>query len=99
MTKRQQMSARDEALAFRIWAYCEPLGWDVTSTDIAREMGAPRSKVAAVLARKGWTSRIRSMQSSNGVHRGHNLYSTDSSLDRVGYCDVILGLVRAGSDA
>jgi hypothetical protein len=56
------MTPRSEALAFRIWAYCEPRGWDVTSPEIAEALGEPMPRVRLVCAMKGWTIRLRASQ-------------------------------------
>jgi len=50
---------KSEALAFRIWAYAEPLGWDCTVKDIAEELGESWQRVSRVCVLKGWASRLR----------------------------------------
>lgn len=57
------MSPRLEAYAFRIWAYAEPLGWDVSVSDIARETGIRPNIVGRVVNEKGWASRLRVSES------------------------------------
>ena len=52
-------SPRVEALAYRIWAYAEPMGWNVTSRDIADETGIPWQHVVSIVARRNWTTRLR----------------------------------------
>lgn len=48
-----------EALAYRIWAYAKPLGWDCTVVEIAEALGASTSAVANTCHRKGWIPRLR----------------------------------------
>jgi len=50
---------KKEALAFRIWAFCEPRGWDVTSAEIGEEFGMTAHHVGAFLRGRGWSNRIR----------------------------------------
>lgn len=64
------MTPKSEALAFRIWAYCEPRGWDVNVTEIAENLEAPLGRVVGVLAGKKWLNRVRS-SSSSFRHRAH----------------------------
>lgn len=54
------MTPKSEALAFRIWAFCEPQGWNVTPGEIAEAVGATTQRIGRVLAAKGWTDRVRS---------------------------------------
>ena len=48
-----------EALAFRIWAHCEPLGWDTDARQIADAMDETVQRVTSICAVKGWTDRLR----------------------------------------
>jgi hypothetical protein len=56
-----------EALAFRIWQYANPLGWDVTAGDVADELRSTPQMVGIVCRAKGWGSRLRrTEQQRNG---------------------------------
>jgi hypothetical protein len=57
--KRSNLSPRSEALAYRIWAFASPRGWDCTSADIAEALGSTPHTVGAVCAFKGWSHRLR----------------------------------------
>lgn len=50
---------RTEALAYRIWAYASPRGWDVTGKDIAEALDLSFGVVGMVLQAKGWHNRTR----------------------------------------
>lgn len=58
------MSPRTEALAYRIWAYAEPRGWDVSINDIADALDVTVRRCGKVCATKGWTSRLRASRST-----------------------------------
>jgi hypothetical protein len=60
---------RREALCYRIWAYANPLGWDVNVTDLAQELDVSHQRVGAALKAKGWTNRIRVDRNWNGYPR------------------------------
>jgi hypothetical protein len=53
------MSPQAEALAYRIWAYANPLGWDCTATEVADAIRSTPRAVAKVASLKGWTARFR----------------------------------------
>ena len=53
------MNPKSEALAYRIWAYASPLGWDCTVKDIAEELGESWQRVNRVCQLKGWQGRMR----------------------------------------
>lgn len=50
---------KSEALAFRIWAYASPLGWDCTVKDIAEELGEGWQRVMNICRHRGWLGRMR----------------------------------------
>jgi hypothetical protein len=66
------LSAKSEAIAFRIWAFCQPIGWDADNTTIAAALGESDHRCRAVIHRKGWTRRIRQSQIDDNRfgHRG-----------------------------
>ena len=53
------MTPRSEAIAFQIWAYATPLGWDCTVNEIADELGISYQMAAKICHVKGWHNRIR----------------------------------------
>ena len=56
------MTPQQEAIAFRIWAHCEPLGWDVTIPDIAEALDLTKQRVIGICVSKGWVDRFRKVQ-------------------------------------
>lgn len=50
---------RREALAFRIWAFCKPLDWNVTLDQVASELDVHRNSVIAAAKSKGWLGLFR----------------------------------------
>jgi hypothetical protein len=52
-------SPRTEAMAFRIWAYATPRGWDCTATEIADYLETTPTRVGLVARSKGWANRLR----------------------------------------
>ena len=60
------VSPRTQALRYRIWAYANPRGWDVTMQDIADALGETREEISSCIAktprwggRGRWTSTPR----------------------------------------
>jgi hypothetical protein len=47
------------ALAYRIWAYCEPRGWDCTISEIADALGVSSQRAQKRLLHSGWLGRVR----------------------------------------
>ena len=54
------MSPKAQAIAYRLWAYATPRGWDCTVTEAADALGVTRQAIAAVARCKGWGERFRS---------------------------------------
>ncbi|WP_121064675.1 hypothetical protein [Chachezhania antarctica] len=48
-----------EAIAFRVWQHCEPIGWNCTVADAAEAVGEPLSRVRRIIGHKGWGGRFR----------------------------------------
>lgn len=53
-------SPHTHALRYRIWAYCEPRGWDVTIGEIAEALDLSVSAVSNIVRSARWSSRVRS---------------------------------------
>jgi hypothetical protein len=65
------MTPRSAALAFRIWQYAEPLGWDCSVKDIAEGLGdVSWQRVRKVLHLKGWSNRVRRDSGAWGDSQG-----------------------------
>lgn len=86
------MTARTDALAFRIWAYCTPREWNCDVREIADALGVSWQSVRGVCIRKGWSARLRKRRWDTGLQR----YRTAggalmSDFDRADYSDLGLG--------
>lgn len=53
------LNPKTEALAFRIWAHCEPRSWNLNMSDLADALGESTHRVRMVVQKKGWLSRLR----------------------------------------
>jgi hypothetical protein len=49
-----------EAIAFRVWQHCRPIGWDCTVAETAEALGVPAISVRRIIGHKGWGTRFRS---------------------------------------
>ena len=58
----QNLSPATQALAYRIWAHCQPIGWNCTIAEISDALGVDWRRVNWTLGRKGWSGRVRSMK-------------------------------------
>jgi hypothetical protein len=47
------------ALAFRIWQYAQPIGWDCTVAEIAAELREPVQRVGRICSARGWNYKLR----------------------------------------
>lgn len=59
------MKPASEALAYRVWALCQPRGWGMTLKDCADELGENVNRVRAVAHHKGWLGRFRMTATSD----------------------------------
>lgn len=57
-----------EAVAFRIWAYAEPLGWDVSVSDLAGALDLPKREIDKALYYKGWARRLKRRRFHHAAH-------------------------------
>jgi hypothetical protein len=55
-----RMTAKSEALAYRIYIYANPIGWDCTPGEIAEALGVDPKRIGRVAHAKGWATRLRS---------------------------------------
>ena len=53
------MSPRTEAIAYRIWAFADPRGWDVTVADIAAALDLRNTSVQSICTVRRWHGRMR----------------------------------------
>ena len=88
------MNVRTEALAYRIWAHCEPLGWDCTVKDVAEALGVKWQRVNAICQHRNWTNRMRHSATSafeyaHSIGRMDDRRSTDNALDGGSYHDTL----------
>ena len=86
------MNVRTEALAYRIWAHCEPLGWDCTVKDVAEALDVKWQLVNAICRCRKWTSRMRHSSPSSFEYNSGRMDSrrrTDKDLDGGSYRDIL----------
>ena len=48
-----------EALAFRIWQYCERREWNVSIADVAEALDEPVARVRGICTQRRWSTRMR----------------------------------------
>lgn len=53
------LTPKGEALAFRIWQYAEPLGWECTTTEVADAIRSTPTAVSNIARAKGWNTKLR----------------------------------------
>ena len=75
------MTPRSEALAFRMWAYCEPREWDCTVSEVADALGVTPQRLGHIIREKRWTGRLRTESRISRFERftdfGRNVGSFD----------------------
>ena len=64
------MNPKSEALAYRIWAFCEPRGWNVTISEVADALNEPTTTVHNIMRHRRWSSRIRVSPHTKGPFEG-----------------------------
>lgn len=88
---RRKLSPHSEAVAFRIWAHCDPIGWDCTHREVADAIGVSASSVSAVCNLKGWNQRLRANDDPQARaatawrtrRGGASFLSSDAELDAI----------------
>lgn len=63
------MTPKSEALAYRIWSYANPIGWNATISEVASALGVTPQSAAAVCQHKGWVIRLRVQKENLEKHR------------------------------
>jgi hypothetical protein len=74
------MTPRAQALAYRIWAFAEPKGWDCTVGEIAEALGVGNRAVSHMAEVKGWAIRLRGRKSGLDYVMGHRPPGFDESI-------------------
>lgn len=62
------MNPRTETIAFRIWAYCTPVGWDRTMRQIADDLDLDVPVVRGIMQAKRWSHRARRAELDYRAH-------------------------------
>lgn len=88
------MNPKTTALAFRIWQYAHPMGWDVTLKETADALGVSWMTVRNVAARRGWANRFRvtsqvHAREGSGGHSSVATRSFDADLEGEGVRDYL----------
>lgn len=68
------MTPRSEALAYRIWAYAEPKGWDVSILELSIALDEHHGHIGRVCSAKDWTHRFRASEGSGAGPFGTSTY-------------------------
>jgi hypothetical protein len=79
------MTPRQHAIAYKVWAHCEPIGWDCTAHECAEAIGESASWVGRVARLKGWATRFRVSQTD------HNDFAWRPSSAKYGFAPRLLG--------
>lgn len=69
LTPDQRANTRRKILAYRIWAHCEPIGWDCTRHECAGALNVHVNAVAKVAIAEGWGTRFRSGKLDTDIQR------------------------------
>lgn len=64
------MSPKSEAIAFRMWAFATPLGWDTTIREVAEHLDVSTGTARNIAQLKGWLSRFRKGGKGEDFGRG-----------------------------
>lgn len=77
------MTPRQQALAFRIWQYCQPLGWNVTTIELANALEQSRYTIHSILRAKGWSNRVRSLATYPAQFYIHGYYPFTAHIEEI----------------
>jgi hypothetical protein len=75
------MNPKSMALAYRIWCYAHPLGWDCTVAEIADELREPVQRVQRICSHRGWNRKLRVVQ-TNRIDTGTIGFAVSTDLAR-----------------
>jgi hypothetical protein len=82
--------ARSDAIAFRIWQYANPIGWDCNLSDVAEALGVTTNTARAIAQWRGWLGRFRKDAVVGGINATpsshawtHNRVASDVAAGRV----------------
>lgn len=53
------MNNRQQGIAFLIWRYADPRGWNVTYGEVAEHLQLSHQEIATISRVKGWANRFR----------------------------------------
>ena len=67
------MHPRRERIALQIYQIAEPLGWDITVTELAERLNLTRSEVGWICNKKGWMPRLRKTEQDYRGFKGRFL--------------------------
>ena len=90
------VSPKTQALRYRIWAYANPRGWDVTYNEVADAIGEPVRSVASVIQHAKWASRMR-VAERHVVRDNWGLNGAGSLAGSYTAADIVAG--RIGNEA
>jgi hypothetical protein len=93
------MNVKLETDAFRIWQFCNGLGWDCDSRQIADALEIPMSRVTRVLVVKGWATRVRTLNLAGNDPRIDLRLANDYHLDGIAFRDVIRSMTKPEASA
>jgi hypothetical protein len=91
-----KLSPKSETAAYLIWHHCRKIGWNITTTDCARELNMKRGTVQRIVQMKGWNSRFRTLvwdrqgfsklynSSSWGAERTPNRMTSEQAQEELG---------------
>ena len=83
----QNLSPATQALAYRIWAHCQPIGWNCSITEIADALGVDWHRVNWTLLRKGWSGRVRASRRMGKEAFGNSIAKFDGADALLGKSD------------
>ena len=79
----RHFNPRAAALAYRIWAYCTPRGWNCTVREVADDLGESVWTVKKVVQDKKWHDRLAGVQRHSWDAHGSLMAEVDDQL-RIG---------------
>ncbi len=59
------LSPASQALAYRVWGYCKPLGWGQTCADVAQALDETPQRIASIMRAMKWQDRFATLQRFN----------------------------------